>query len=109
MVTVRTGSSHIRRVGVAGATAFYAANAYDALGGVTAVTETIAGTLTQAEYTYNAIGQFVDVRTDGAVSVASYDESGNRAGAESLESTFDTRTASSLNAPRRTCTAPAVP
>ncbi len=79
----------------AGATALYAADyAYDALGRVTAVTETIAGTPTLTEYTYDAVGQLVDVRTDGAVSAAyTYDSNRNRvsttAGPETLEATFD--------------------
>jgi YD repeat-containing protein len=79
----------------AGTTALYAAtHARDALGRIASTSETIAGTTTANEYTYDAVGQLVEVTTDGTSSASySYDPDGNRlsttTAATSANATYD--------------------
>ena len=62
------------------ARAVYGADySYDALGRISAVSETLAGTSVLTEYSYDPVGQLTQVLTDGVVTAGySYDPDGNR-------------------------------
>jgi RHS repeat-associated protein len=71
-----------------------ATHTYDALGRIATTSETVDGVTTTTGYAYDAVGQLVEVTTNGVVSAAyGYDDDGNRSSAqtdaETANATYD--------------------